>query len=273
MEETGYFYSEKDFRNYFEQHLDKFGVKKIQLSHEACPDYVLIMENGQILNAEAELFADQFKYDHKDQLNLVDVVLCCYAKSNKVLGKPAIALHKLYELDDPNRKSSLKQLNTKLSKEEQEMLEFVGSYGRISFVQLSGCEQWSGDYLLFQNIPPNIAKGALRGYPEDCTIFDIATRDAIKHMRKYCNVMLAANLSKKACEIFDNLRRKELVCLVPSCFAVYLMDGGVMYDPKIWIPMEIQITKKALENYKDILVFRRFLQKEISSIAQSTKNH
>jgi len=265
MEETGFFYSEKDFRQYFEKNYKKFGVKKIQLSHEACPDYVLIMKNGDVVNAEAELFAEQFKYDHKHQLHLVDVVLCCYAKSTTVLGKPVIALHKYYELDEHKQTSKKKNIRGKLSKDEWEMLEFIASYRRVSFAEITSCPKWAGNYLLFQVVPPKIAKGALRGYPKKTNLLDMATRPAIEHMRKYCAVLLATGLSKKACVIYDRLKRRRLISLVPSCFLTYAIDGSI-YDTNRWIAMEVMVTDKALKKYPKKLDVFRLLDKTINSL-------
>lgn len=265
MEETGFFYSEREFREYFDKNFKKFGVKKIQLSHEACPDYVLIMENGEVINAEAELFAEQFKYDHKHQLDKVDVVLCCYAKSEKILGKPVIALHKYYELNDPKYKPKRKHLEEKLSNDEWEMLEFIAGYRRVTFAEITSCPKWAGDYCIFQIIPPKTAKGALRGYPKETTLIDMATRSSIEHMRKYCAVLLANGLSKKACVTFDKLRERGLISLVPSSFLTYSIEGRI-YDSNRWIAMEVKVTEKALKKYPKELDVFRLLDKKIDSL-------
>ena len=50
MKEAVIFYTERDFRDWFEANLDKVGVKRIILSQEPCPDYVVEMDNGEILH-------------------------------------------------------------------------------------------------------------------------------------------------------------------------------------------------------------------------------
>jgi hypothetical protein len=264
MEETSFFYTEKDFRKYFENNLDKFGVKEIIINQEVCPDYVLIM-NGKRkpVKAEAELFDTQFKYDHRDQLGKVDIVLCCYGKSEKILGKPVIALHKLYELNNPSKEPRKKM--GRLSEDEWEMLEFIAGYRRVSFAEIISCENWSGEYCLSQMIPPKLAKGAFRGYPLKDNLFSMATREAIEHMRKYCHVLLADGLSKDACETFNKLRLRGLIALVPSNFLIYSIDGR-LFDPRLWIATEIMVTEKALKRYKSRLDVFRLAHKMIEQI-------
>jgi hypothetical protein len=55
MKEAAVFTSEADFRRWFEKNLVRFGIRKIVLSQEVCPDYVVIMEDGRTAKIEAAL--------------------------------------------------------------------------------------------------------------------------------------------------------------------------------------------------------------------------
>lgn len=46
MEQAVHFDTEADFREWFEQHLPEFGIRKIFIYQEVCPDYVVTMETG-----------------------------------------------------------------------------------------------------------------------------------------------------------------------------------------------------------------------------------
>jgi len=73
--------SEAEFRKWFEQNLLAFGVRKIILSQEPCPDYVLQMQDGRIVRVEAELFAVNFRY-HRHDPRKVDFILAAYSHAD-----------------------------------------------------------------------------------------------------------------------------------------------------------------------------------------------
>lgn len=54
------FTKESDFRAWFEQNLERVGVKRIILSQEVCPDYVAEMSDGRIARIEADCSQSTF---------------------------------------------------------------------------------------------------------------------------------------------------------------------------------------------------------------------
>src|SRR3990170_5367433 len=95
VREAAIFGTEKEFRKWFEKNLGRFGVKRIILSQEVCPDYVLEMTDGRVLRVEAELFAINFRYHRHDPAK-VDLILACYAKAPELDSVPVVAANKLW---------------------------------------------------------------------------------------------------------------------------------------------------------------------------------
>jgi len=85
------FKSEAKFRKFFEKNLDKFDVKSIQLSQEACPDYVCIMKDGSVKNVEAELDARNFLLHNHDE-SKVDLIVCAVSSVDRIHGIPVRSL-------------------------------------------------------------------------------------------------------------------------------------------------------------------------------------
>lgn len=98
MKEAVVFTNEKEFRGWFEKNLSQFGIKEIFLSQEACPDYVVIMEDGRPAKVEAELFGVNFKYHGHDPAK-ADFIVACYSKTDEVEGVPVKAVHRLWCFD------------------------------------------------------------------------------------------------------------------------------------------------------------------------------
>jgi len=91
MSSTRKFKREAQFRKFFENNLDKFGVKSIKLSQEATPDYVCIMRDGSVKNVEAELDAQNFLQHFHDE-NKVDLIVCAVSSVDRIHGIPVVAL-------------------------------------------------------------------------------------------------------------------------------------------------------------------------------------
>src|SRR5437870_678298 len=98
MREAAIFTNEAEFRAWFEGRLERFGVSRIILSQEVCPDYVLEMRDGSIIRAEAEPFAINFRY-HGHDPRKVDLIIACYAKTRDVAGVPVLAANELWSED------------------------------------------------------------------------------------------------------------------------------------------------------------------------------
>ena len=84
---SGEFKSEAMFRKFFEENVEKFGVKSIKLSQEACPDYVCIMKDGSVKNIEAELHSRNFLL-HKHDERKVDLIVCAVSSVDRIHGIP-----------------------------------------------------------------------------------------------------------------------------------------------------------------------------------------
>jgi hypothetical protein len=95
MREAAVFKTEAEFREWFERRLDRFGVTRIILSQEVCPDYVFEMSDGRVIRAEAELFAINFRY-HGHDPRKADLIIACYSKTPEVDGVPVLAANELW---------------------------------------------------------------------------------------------------------------------------------------------------------------------------------
>jgi hypothetical protein len=85
------FKSEAQFRKFFEQNLERFGVQSIKLKQENTPDYVCIMKDGSAKNVEAELDARNFLQHYHDEKK-VDLIVCAVSSVNKIHGIPVLSL-------------------------------------------------------------------------------------------------------------------------------------------------------------------------------------
>lgn len=259
-------YSEKEFRRYFEEHLNDFGFEEIILSQKTCPDYVLKMKGGRVVKVEAELFSINFKY-HQHDAKKVDYIICCYSSEKSLMGVPIIAANPLWVLEETTTRQNGSCKKCTLRPDEKEMLEFIVAHPTTTFAEISRNPEWSGNYCLFHWVSPSKTKGALRGYPKTTSLLSCATRSAVEHMRKYCHFLIAAGLSNKACETIDALLRKRLIYLSPCDYLCYMIDGAI-YDSRLWIPVAINVTEMARKKYKHILDPERLAHKMIESIGR-----
>jgi len=85
------FKSEAQFREFFEQNLERFDIKSIKLKQEVTPDYVCIMKDGSVKNVEAELDARNFLQHFHDETK-VDLIVCAVSSVNKIHGIPVLSL-------------------------------------------------------------------------------------------------------------------------------------------------------------------------------------
>lgn len=200
MKEAVLFYTERDFREWFEANLDKIGVKRIILSQEPCPDYVVEMENGEIAKIEAELFAINFKY-HKHDPAKADYILACYAKETEVLGVPVIALNKLWIFEP----ESIVPLPAEgpLSRDEIDMLISINFSGSKEISSL-GNGNFAGDENIFMRVSPELISSIPRGKIGD-SIFNIITDESKKYIKKYQHILIGSGLSISACNAIESL--------------------------------------------------------------------
>jgi len=248
MKEAVICHSEAEFREWIENNLNKIGIKRIILSQEVCPDYVVEMENGDIAKIEAELFAINFKY-HKHDPKKADYILACYAKEDNVEGVPVIAINKLWYYEQ----EILKPLtfDSQLSEEELNILGHIYFYGTIEINALFSNEKYLGNNRIYRRIPPDTVKAFPRGTIRD-NLFNIISPEAKKYIKKYHHILIAANLSERACSAFESLICKKLIEVRPICLAAALYDGiYIKYDG--WVPCEVRISQIAKETHKNKL--------------------
>jgi len=252
MEKAVIFYTESDFRSWFEGNMNRVGVKKIILSQEVCPDYVVEMETGEIAKIEAELFAINFKYHNHDPAK-ADYILACYSNEEEVLGVPVISINKLWKYE-PSQPDPLPS-DGQLSDEEFEMLGYISFFGSIELSQLAK-DKFSGSQSIFLFFPPEYVRSAPQGkFPrgkiEDSLLTSISP-EAKRYIKKYHHIMVGTNFSKIACESLENLMRRELIEIKPIAFLSALYDGTyIKHDG--WVPSEACLTELAKELYlKDL---------------------
>src|SRR5213593_1763461 len=163
--------SEREFREWFEQNLSRFGIREIILNQEVCPDYVVKMENGDVKKVEAELFAINFKY-HKHRPEKADLIVACYANETHVEGVPVIAVNKLWEYDlEPEQPPPSD--DEPLSEDELLFLNIVQFHGGIELTAL--CQgKFAGDRNLYVRLTPDVLAKWPRGKVDD-SIFNVIT--------------------------------------------------------------------------------------------------
>lgn len=231
MRDAAIFRTESEFRQWFEKNLNRFGVKKIILSQEACPDYVLEMDDGRILRVEAELFEVNFRY-HKHDPAKVDLILACYAKGPTLDGIPVVAANNLWceEAD------FIEPLSPEgpLSETEALILAIARGSGGKDISALATSDRLSGDQYLFMRLPPDFKQSIPRGRIVD-SIMNVITPEAKEFMKKYHHVLIGAGLSTQACDALSTLRRRGLIKYYPMEIAAALFDGVFVKHPG-WVP-------------------------------------
>ncbi len=252
MKKAVVFNTESDFRSWFEDNISLVGVKRIILSQEVCPDYVVEMKNGEIAKIEAELFAINFKY-HKHDPTKADYILACYSNEEKVLGVPVISINKLWKYE-PSQPDSLPS-EGQLSDEEFELLGIISFFVSIELSQLAK-DKFPGSQSIFLFFSPEYAISAPKGkFPRgkiEDNLFNAISPEAKEYIKKYHHIMVGTNLSDIACESLENLMRRGLIKLKPISIFSALYDGTLIQHDG-WVPTEVCLTELAKELYaKDL---------------------
>jgi hypothetical protein len=234
--------TEADFRKWFEQNLESVGVKRVILSQEACPDYVVEMTDGRVVRMEAELFAVNFRYHRHDPAK-VDYILACYSKTAEIDGVPVIAINKLY-VWDPQPEEPIPP-DTPLTDDELGLLARLVATGGLSVAAL-GEGSFAGDRVIWIRFPPDKVASFPRGNDE--SVFTVLPPEAKKFIKRFHHALIGAGLSATACEAIERLQRRRLVKYRPIAFLASLMDGGMINHPA-WIPIELYATPEARQRY------------------------
>jgi len=88
------FKTEKDFANFFEENLEKFGFKRIiEKRFGSSPAYIVEDVEGKRKNVGFELFAKDFER-HKHDLSKVDCIVSLFSTVDSIGGVPVISLLK-----------------------------------------------------------------------------------------------------------------------------------------------------------------------------------
>lgn len=180
-----------------EAHLESLGIKRVIVSQEVCPDYVVEMSDGSIARIEAELFAVNFRY-HRHNPKKVDCILACYSKTDAIDGVPVIAVNKLH-LWEPQPKESISG-DIPLSEAEAELLAALLFTGGLSVAAL-GEGVFAGDRALWIQFAPERVAAFPRG--SDDSLMTVLPPEAKKFIKKYHHALIGAGLSALACDAID----------------------------------------------------------------------
>jgi hypothetical protein len=247
MREAIVFRRERDFRQWFEANLQRFGVERIILSQEVCPDYVLQMLDGRIARVEAELFDVNFRYHGHDPAK-VDFVLACYARATEIDGVPVVAANQLWIWDN----EPVPQLPPAgpLSNDELTVLRAIHSAGgSLALAALGNNDDLEGDQQIWIRFSPEAVVAIPRGRADE-SVMSVMTPDAKKFIKKYHHALIAAGLSRPTCEALRALRQRGLIQYRPLAFLAALMDGGLIDHPG-WLPTEAYETSLAMSFHRD----------------------
>lgn len=247
MKQGTVFERESDFRQWFEANLDRFGVKRIILSQEPCPDYVAEMVDGRVLRIEAELFAVNFRY-HRHDPSKVDLIVACYSRAESIEGVPVLAVHKLWSWEyEPSQQTPPTE---PLSSHEKDLLRAVHWMGGVDLTGLgASAPGFSGDQLMWLRFSPDAVDAFPRG--RDDSIFTVMRPETKAFIKKFHHALIGAGLSEAACDAVHSLQRRRLVGYRPLAFIAAVMDGGLVDHPA-WLPTEIYVTKKARDEHGDL---------------------
>jgi hypothetical protein len=237
------FTKEADFRRWFEANLSSVGVKEVILSQEVCPDYVVVMIDGQVAKIEAELFDVNFRY-HRHEPAKVDYVLACYSRADSIDGVPVIAVNKLHTWE-PTATEPV-PADAPLTAAESDLLATLLFTGGVSVAAL-GEGSFAGDQTLWLHFAPATVAAIPRSRDDD-SLMTVLPPKAKRFIRKYHHALIGAGLSASACEAIDSLQRRGLVKYRPLAFLASLMDGGLVDHPA-FVPIEAYATAEAHERY------------------------
>jgi hypothetical protein len=236
--------TEREFREWFEDNLDHFGFKRIILSQEACPDYVLETETGEILRVETELFAANF-ISHGHDPRQVDKIVACFSEEDHIGGIPVLAANNLREYNP--RPVVTKMTSEDLSMNERRVLGIVMMSGGIELSALAQ-QGFAGNLFLYKRVPPELVK-KLKGVRIQDSLLQAIGRDTRQFIRRFHHVLLGAGLSDELCDALKGLEMRELIALRPLDLLSALYDG-ILLDHEGWVPTEVYATKEAKLKYK-----------------------
>jgi len=248
MKEAAIFTSEREFRNWFEKNLSRFGVREIYLSQEACPDYIVIMEDGSYAKVEAELFAVNFKY-HGHDPSKVDFIVACYSKCDSLEGVPVKAEHRLWCIDQEIIESLSPE--DSLSVEEARLLADIHHSGGISLSALSD-STWGGDHQIWIRVQPEVIDSIPRCRIED-NIQNILTQESKAWVRKYHHLLIGSGLSEDCCRLLESLTRRQLIGHRPIITMEAMYDGVIVQHPA-WFPVEVYTKPEAKKYHWDDII-------------------
>jgi len=245
MKEAVVFTNEREFRGWFEKNLSRFGIKKIFLSQEVCPDYVVVMEDGRCAKVEVELFAVNFRYHHHDPAK-ADFIVACYSKEEEVEGVSVKAVHYLWSLDPEPSETLLP--SDPLNEDEAILLSNIHQSGGLSLSALSE-GKLGGDQEIWIRVPPEKIASIPWGRIED-SLINVLTQSSKEWVKKYYHLLIGVGISEKGCQLLDSLMRRQLIAHRPINFLASVYDGVIINHPA-WLPVEVYATPQALEHHKD----------------------
>ncbi|CBE69322.1 MAG: hypothetical protein F9K13_12825 [Candidatus Methylomirabilis oxygeniifera] len=245
MKKAVVFTNEADFRGWFEKSLSQFGIRKIILSQEVCPDYVVVMEDGRDAKVEAELFAINFRYHRHDPAK-VDFIVACYAKTDEVNGVPVRAVHRLWCFDP--EPFDLLSPSDALSEDEAALLSAIHQSGGLSLSALSR-GKLAGDQEIWIRMSPEKIAAIPKGRIED-SILNTLTQSTKAWIRKYHHLLIGVGISQSGCQLLESLHRRQLIGHRPINFMASVYDG-VIVDHPAWLPVEVYATPLTWEHHKD----------------------
>ena len=238
MKQAIHFDTEAEFREWFEQNLSEFGIRKIIVNQEVCPDYVVIMDTGETKRIEAELLAVNFKH-HRHDPEKVDLIVAGYAHEQEVQGVAVKAVNRLWEF--PLEESTVSPPpDGPLSDDELRLLNVIQFFGGKEMSSLGEGNYEGNCRIFFPFTPEQVAR-----FPRASnSLFSLVSPKAKQFIKKYHYAIVAAGLSESACSALDSLRRRGFIKTRPLSLLAAAYDGGVLTHPG-WIPTEVYATEKA----------------------------
>jgi len=251
--------TEWEFREWFEDNLDRFGFKRVVHTQETCPDYILAAKSGKVLRVEAELFAGNFR-SHGHDPHKVDRIVACFAAEDQILGVPVLAANNLREYNPkPVRPPNI---SGRLTPTERRVLSIVMATGGIEMSALAQ-HGFAGNLLRFRRVPPEMVAG-LRGKRVGDSLLQALRRETRLYVRKFHHVLLGGGLSDRLCKALDRLEMRGLTALRPLPLISALYDG-VLVDHDGWLPTEVYATRNAYSQYR-VDAWGRLIKKRKSDV-------
>lgn len=236
--------TEQEFREWFEDNLNHFGFKRIILSQDPCPDYVVETETGEVLRVEVELFAANFII-HGHDPRQVDRIVACFSAEDQIVGIPVLAANDLREYSP--RPAGTKQTGEDLSINERRVLGIVMGTGGIELSALAQ-QGFAGNLFIYRRVAPELVAG-LKGARIQDSLLQVIGRETKQYIRKFHHVLLGGGLSNELCEALNGLEMKGYIAFRPLPFIAALYDG-IILDHKGWVPTEVYATKEAKLMYR-----------------------